>query len=373
VTHHSLKTTYTQTSRVSNVSIKTPEPVLDEDDPLLMDIAQKINKSMRPKRKLMQLHQQRAALAEQRQEPQLDPLTDESEELAVFQDEEQPHRALERGRSSRRNMNKQNSSRRLRKSEVLETMMLNPSTGGDQNDAEYSSGMMPNPPAGEGTLGRGGSSRRSSRTVADEKMAALFHKPSPSSMNPDRKRKIFILLCVLIIMAVAIGVSIFVFVPNASSNGSSNGSNDGGGDNGSNLVPTPAPTISPRPTSLEDLIRQTLKDLLQEESPMHQNWEPTQQTLDWLVSFVLLKPELDDPFALLQKGALVSLYNSLGGASWRDSGDWLSLEVDHCDWFGVFCDEFGAVVALTLQDNLLSGKLSREVGFLKKLSKLSLS
>jgi hypothetical protein len=378
VTHQSLKTTYTQTSRVSNVSIKNPEPVLDEDDPLLMDIAQKIFKSMRPKRRLMQLQlaQQTGPAERQESPPSSDPLVNESEESAVFQDEEQ--QTLGRGDSSRKKK-KKNSSRRLRKSDLLDTMMLDPPTGGDQNDAEYTSGntdytsgtaMMLNLPTGGGTLGKGGSSRRSCKMVADEKMMVLFHKPSPSSMNPDRTRKICIILTALILMVVAIGVSIFFFLPKASLD--NNSSSNGGGDNGSNLVPTPAPpTISPRPTSLEDLVRLRLMDLLREESPMHQNWEPSQETLDWLVSFVLLEPALDNPFDLLQKGTLVSLYNSLGGSSWRDSGDWLSLEVHHCDWFGVFCNESGEIVGLTLQNNLLSGRLPHEVGFLKKLSKLS--
>ncbi|MBM87009.1 MAG: hypothetical protein CMQ41_01390, partial [Gammaproteobacteria bacterium] len=39
----------------------------------------------------------------------------------------------------------------------------------------------------------------------------------------------------------------------------------------------------------------------------------------------------------IERDALVALYNSTGGANWRDNTGWLGAAGTECDWYGVTC------------------------------------
>ncbi len=71
-----------------------------------------------------------------------------------------------------------------------------------------------------------------------------------------------------------------------------------------------------------------------------------------------------------QCAALVALYNSTNGAAWTDDTNWLAT-TSPCAWFGIICDS-GNVVAVTLNDNALSGTLPSELSNLTSLGSLSL-
>ena len=68
------------------------------------------------------------------------------------------------------------------------------------------------------------------------------------------------------------------------------------------------------------------------------------------------------------RAALVALYNSTGGASWRFSGNWLSnLPVGL--WYGVETNSDNRVVGLYLEDNRLTGRIPSELGDLAELKR----
>ena len=71
------------------------------------------------------------------------------------------------------------------------------------------------------------------------------------------------------------------------------------------------------------------------------------------------------------RAALAALYESTGGADWRDRTNWLSDEPIG-DWYGVVTDDGGRVRELHLQDNGLTGTLPPEVGSLSRLSHVHL-
>ena len=71
------------------------------------------------------------------------------------------------------------------------------------------------------------------------------------------------------------------------------------------------------------------------------------------------------------RAALVALYNSTGGASWRFSSNWLSnLPVGL--WYGVETNSDNRVVGLYLEDNRLRGRIPSELGDLAELKTLAL-
>ena len=56
----------------------------------------------------------------------------------------------------------------------------------------------------------------------------------------------------------------------------------------------------------------------------------------------------------LDLAALIALYNSTNGDYWNINDNWLSEEVPHCDWHGVYCNVSNRVNGLNLQYNNLS-------------------
>ena len=55
-----------------------------------------------------------------------------------------------------------------------------------------------------------------------------------------------------------------------------------------------------------------------------------------------------------ERDTLMDIYNTMGGTEWDDSDGW-GTTADHCDWFGVGCDDDGNVVELDLSGNGLTG------------------
>ncbi len=69
--------------------------------------------------------------------------------------------------------------------------------------------------------------------------------------------------------------------------------------------------------------------------------------------------------------ALIALYQSTAGATWRDNSGWLAEPV--ADWFGVSSDSTGRVVSVALSDNGLFGQLPSGLDQLSALKNLDLS
>jgi uncharacterized repeat protein (TIGR01451 family) len=76
-----------------------------------------------------------------------------------------------------------------------------------------------------------------------------------------------------------------------------------------------------------------------------------------------------------EREALIALYNSTNGPSWRRGGSsWLGAPGTECTWYGVTCDGAGTTVTeLSLGGNQLKGPIPSELGSLTGLQTLELA
>ena len=74
----------------------------------------------------------------------------------------------------------------------------------------------------------------------------------------------------------------------------------------------------------------------------------------------------------IERDALIALYNSTDGANWTDKTGWLGSAGTECVWYGITCSS-GAVSAISLYDNSLTGSIPAELGNLTNLTNLTLS
>ena len=72
-----------------------------------------------------------------------------------------------------------------------------------------------------------------------------------------------------------------------------------------------------------------------------------------------------------ERGALVSLYRSTGGAQWVNGTNWLT-DAPLGDWYGVTVDQMGHVVRLELDSNNLAGPIPPQIAHLTRLRRLTL-
>lgn len=76
---------------------------------------------------------------------------------------------------------------------------------------------------------------------------------------------------------------------------------------------------------------------------------------------------------VVEREALIALYNSTDGPNWTDSTNWLGEAGTECTWFGVTCDEGNTHVShINLRGYGLSGKIPSELGNFSDLEKLDL-
>ncbi len=84
--------------------------------------------------------------------------------------------------------------------------------------------------------------------------------------------------------------------------------------------------------------------------------------------------EFDSPINIsdIDKSALVSIYDSMGGDNWTNNSGWKS-DKPLCEWYGVECDAMGRVVSLDLFNNNLVGSIASDIANLSKLTHLNLA
>jgi Leucine-rich repeat (LRR) protein len=73
-----------------------------------------------------------------------------------------------------------------------------------------------------------------------------------------------------------------------------------------------------------------------------------------------------------QREALVAIYNSANGNSWKNKSNWLGDIGTECNWHGVICTN-GRVTGLFLYNNNLNGKISPEIGNLTSITSFIIS
>ena len=82
--------------------------------------------------------------------------------------------------------------------------------------------------------------------------------------------------------------------------------------------------------------------------------------------------------SVLERQALVQLYESTDGGNWKNSSGWLTGDPCENDWFGVTCTscnnctEGARVLSLDLYDNSLRGTIPTEIGNLAFLEGIDL-
>eukprot|EP00985_Skeletonema_marinoi_P001301 scaffold517_cov140-Skeletonema_marinoi.AAC.14 len=56
------------------------------------------------------------------------------------------------------------------------------------------------------------------------------------------------------------------------------------------------------------------------------------------------------------KKSLEAIYNATDGQYWTNNDGWMDETVDHCQWYGISCDDEGQVTGIDLRDNNLAGQ-----------------
>ena len=82
---------------------------------------------------------------------------------------------------------------------------------------------------------------------------------------------------------------------------------------------------------------------------------------------------VDTYLALTDREVVSYLYNSMGGAFWRNNAGWTATPFAPCSAFGVTCTSTGRVIGLALPSNNVSGTIPAVIGMLSLLSTLDLS
>jgi Leucine-rich repeat (LRR) protein len=57
-----------------------------------------------------------------------------------------------------------------------------------------------------------------------------------------------------------------------------------------------------------------------------------------------------------EKVSLEAMYNETNGKNWTNNDGWMNETVDHCQWYGISCDDEGYVTSIDLRDNNLEGQ-----------------
>ncbi len=73
--------------------------------------------------------------------------------------------------------------------------------------------------------------------------------------------------------------------------------------------------------------------------------------------------ELQNPCAQLfssthdeERASLEAIYENTNGEIWTENDGWMNEAVDHCEWYGISCDDEGRVTGIDLRDNNLAGQ-----------------
>ena len=78
-------------------------------------------------------------------------------------------------------------------------------------------------------------------------------------------------------------------------------------------------------------------------------------------------------FCPTERNALKEFYDSAKGREWTVDTNWMDHYVEHCDWYGISCNDANNTISLKLQGNGLSGTLTPNIANLRSLEVLDLN
>eukprot|EP00985_Skeletonema_marinoi_P018994 scaffold10753_cov87-Skeletonema_marinoi.AAC.5 len=75
--------------------------------------------------------------------------------------------------------------------------------------------------------------------------------------------------------------------------------------------------------------------------------------MDNLASGSAFKVDIPNFF---EKPSLMKIYEGTNGENWTNKAGWMDNTIDHCQWYGISCDDEGYVIGIDLRDNNLAGQ-----------------
>ena len=78
-------------------------------------------------------------------------------------------------------------------------------------------------------------------------------------------------------------------------------------------------------------------------------------------------------FCPTERNALKEFYDSAKGAEWTVDTNWTDHFVEHCNWYGIKCNDANNTISLKLPRNGLSGTLTPSIANLSSLEVLDLN
>mmetsp|Transcript_21952 Transcript_21952/g.33315 ORF Transcript_21952/g.33315 Transcript_21952/m.33315 type:complete len:1276 (+) Transcript_21952:81-3908(+) len=140
-----------------------------------------------------------------------------------------------------------------------------------------------------------------------------------------------------------------------------------------------APT--PSPTSLQEGIQQSIRDLVLSQYPQTNFSDHTSaqsQAVQWVADVEEQDQDWYTDERVLRQYSLVKFFLSTSkGAkdnpSWHRSEGWMESN-NECKWYGIKCDDSGYILSLELSDNNLDGEIQPELSVIsKRLSTIDFS
>eukprot|EP00984_Skeletonema_dohrnii_P000926 scaffold302_cov91-Skeletonema_dohrnii-CCMP3373.AAC.2 len=60
--------------------------------------------------------------------------------------------------------------------------------------------------------------------------------------------------------------------------------------------------------------------------------------------------------SFFEKPSLMKIYEKTNGQNWTNNAGWMDNTINHCQWYGISCDDEGYVIGIDLRDNNLAGQ-----------------
>jgi len=202
----------------------------------------------------------------------------------------------------------------------------------------------------------------------------ILRHPATEDKYRRSRRGLWLLLCLLV---VALAIALSIAIPHSRRSSDDEGDNNKEAfledlDEEMSPAPTGTPTAAPTHPHETSLVFKTLEPKVEDADLLLDPSTPQGEAF-----LAILAEDLDDPFRITQRYALLALYYGTGGEEWILDAGWADQKPNEClgAWLGVNgCrmqpDGNLAVGAIELESNGLKGSLPAEVCLLEKLENI---